>query len=64
MHVTLHRLFFERGNPAAVNEHKDLFRDNNLAIIHDYRFDQEFGKYPVLYVDSSVSELLCHFPSR
>jgi len=60
----LHRLFFERGNPAAVKERKDLFLNHNLAITHDPRFNQEFGTYPVLYVDFSVSELVCHFPSR
>ena len=60
----LHRLFFERGNPAAVKERKDLFLNHNLAITHDLRFNQEFGTYPVLYVDFSVSELVCHFPSR
>jgi len=59
-----HRLFFERRNPAEAKERKDLFLKNNLAITRDPRFNQEFGTYPVLYVDFSVSELVCHFPSR
>jgi hypothetical protein len=60
----LPRAFFERVNPAVMKERKNLFLKNNLTITHHPSFDKEFGTYPVLYVDLSVSELVCHFPSR
>jgi hypothetical protein len=60
----LYSTFFERVNPAALKERKDLFLNNDLAITRDPGFDQEFGIYPVLYVYLSVSELICHPPSH
>jgi hypothetical protein len=60
----LYGTFFERVNPAALKERKDLFLNNDLAITRDPCFDQEFGIYPVLYVDLSVSEFFCHPPSH
>jgi hypothetical protein len=60
----LYSAFFERVNPAALKERKELFLKNDLAVTRDPRFDEEFGIYPVLYVDLSVSELICHLPSH
>lgn len=33
-----------------------MFIKNNLAITLEQDFDQEFGMYPVLYVNLAVSE--------
>jgi hypothetical protein len=60
----LYSTFFERVNPATLKERKELFLNNDLAITHHPRFDQEFGIYPVLYVDLSVSEHISHLPSH
>ena len=50
------RIFFQRANPADQEQHKKLFVDNKLAITEDPRFEKEFARYPVLYVDFSVSK--------
>jgi len=41
-----------------------MFIKNNLAITREQDFDQEFGMYPVLYVNLAVGELIFHFPSQ
>ncbi|KAI9509991.1 hypothetical protein F5148DRAFT_1374784 [Russula earlei] len=51
--LLMFQAFFERDNPAAIKERKDLFLNNDLAITRHPVFDEEFGKYPVLYVDLS-----------
>jgi hypothetical protein len=51
----LYRAFFERVDPALKTERKSWFLKNNLAITHAPQFEEEFGKYPVLHVDLSVS---------
>jgi hypothetical protein len=50
------RTFFQRANPADQEQRKKLFVDNKLAITEDPRFEREFARYPVLYVDFSVSK--------
>lgn len=50
------RMFFQRANPADQEQRKRLFVDNTLAITEDPRFEREFARYPVLYVDFSVSK--------
>ena len=47
------RVFFQRTDPASATERKNLFK-NDMEISRDGRFDVEFGRYPVLYVDLSV----------
>ena len=49
------RAFFERKDPADQEERRKLFENNQLAITKDARFETEFARYPVLYVDFSVS---------
>jgi hypothetical protein len=46
----------ELGNPAEKAQRMELFFKNNFAIIKDPKFEKEFGRYPVLYVDLSVSK--------
>ena len=50
------RMFFKRANPADQEQRKKLFVDNKLTITEDPRFEKEFARYPVLYVDLSVSK--------
>jgi len=51
--TTLLRAYFERTNLAEQKECQKLFVDNKLAITEDLRFETEFARYPVLYVDFS-----------
>lgn len=50
------RTFFERTDPVEKMQRKELFTNNDLAITHNASFEEEFGLYPVLYVDFSASE--------
>ena len=60
----LYRAFFELGDSATLEERKALFLDNNLAITKNKKCMEQFGMYPVLYIDLSVGELICPFPSH
>ena len=46
-----------------MNERRQVILDNKLAITNDKVCMKYFGDFPVLYVDFSVSELICQFPS-
>ena len=59
----LHRSFFELTDPDEKKRRKELFVKNNLAITKHARFESEFGQYPVLYVDLSVSRSMGHSAS-
>jgi hypothetical protein len=50
--------FFECTSSNEQAQQKDVFMKNELTIVQDARFEMEFGKYPVLYVDFSVCELV------
>ncbi|KIM76795.1 hypothetical protein PILCRDRAFT_12500 [Piloderma croceum F 1598] len=51
--LRLFRAFFERKDPADQEQRKKLFVNNKLAITKDDRFEAEFARYSVLYVDFS-----------
>jgi hypothetical protein len=58
----VYRRFCERTNPAEKKLRKHLFRQNNLAIINDPCFKKEFGRYPVIFLNLSVSKFtIVHF---
>ena len=52
------RTFFEHTNPADKAQRRQLFVENRLAIAESPEFESEFGMYPVLYMDLSVSQYL------
>jgi len=52
------RAFFERTNPADKARRRQLFVKNRLVIAESPEFENEFGMYPVLYMDLSVSQIL------
>lgn len=57
------RAFFQRVlNPAVLEERRQLFLDNDLAISRNTKHMKSFGTYPVLYVNLSVSELIYQSP--
>lgn len=51
-------LFFLNTHPVEQQHRKELFLKNKLAIAEDARFESEFGRYPVLYIDFSVSKYI------
>jgi len=55
--MDFYRAFFEHTEQAQWAE---LFKMNNLAITHHPKFESEFGQYPVLYLDLSVSKSIKH----
>jgi hypothetical protein len=52
------RAFFKRANPADADQRRKLFVENNLKITESPEFDAEFARYPVLYINLSVSQYL------
>ena len=52
------RAFFERTNPVDSARRRQLFVEIKLAIAKSPEFESEFGMYPVLYVNLSVSQYL------